>query len=121
MSKRSLDTLWSRHIEDSAQLYGLAGDARNWVDLGSGGGFPGIIVAILAMEFHPERQVTLIESDTRKATFLRTSIRETAINAHVLSNRIETAEPQHAEVLSARALTDLPGLLAFAEAKVVEV
>ena len=115
VSKRSLDTLWSRHIQDSAQLYGFAGDAPGWVDLGSGGGFPGIVVAIIAMEFHPERQITLIESDTRKATFLRTALRETGSKAKVIATRIESAEPQHAEILSALALSDLSSLLAFAE------
>ncbi|WP_370302006.1 16S rRNA (guanine(527)-N(7))-methyltransferase RsmG [Pseudooceanicola sp.] len=115
VSRKSLDALWERHIADSAQIYHLAGDAPNWLDLGSGGGFPGLVVAILATDLHPDRQVTLIESDTRKATFLRTAIRELGLSAQVLAQRIEAAEPQRADILSARALTDLSGLLAFAE------
>ncbi|MEP2029748.1 MAG: 16S rRNA (guanine(527)-N(7))-methyltransferase RsmG [Paracoccaceae bacterium] len=115
VSKSSLDQLWTRHIWDSAQLFELVPRASHWVDLGSGGGFPGLVIASLAAESNPEMKITLIESDQRKAQFLRTVVRETGINATVIVERVEQVEPQRADVLSARALSDLTGLLGFAE------
>jgi len=110
----TLAQAWARHIEDSAQVLAMCpGDARKWVDLGSGGGFPGMVVAILGRELFPELQVTLIESDTRKATFLRTVAREADVSATVLPQRIEEATPQNADVVSARALAPLPVLLGY--------
>ncbi|GGE55404.1 16S rRNA (guanine(527)-N(7))-methyltransferase RsmG [Actibacterium pelagium] len=116
VSKSTLDDAWTRHFVDSAQIFDLTpDDTRHWVDIGSGGGFPGLVVAIMAAEARPEMSTTLIESDLRKATFLRTVIRETGISAKVLSERIEKAPPQQADVLSARALAPLTDLLGFAE------
>ncbi len=115
VSKSSLDDLETRHFADSLQLFSLAAHpVRHWVDVGSGGGFPGLVIAIRAMEAGSPSRVTLIESDQRKAAFLRTVIRETAAPAVVLCDRIETAPPQHADVVSARALTDLSQLLDYA-------
>ena len=111
----TLDTLWTRHILDSAQIFKLADDGvDHWADLGSGGGFPGLVVAILSAEKAPQLRVTLVESDQRKATFLRTVLRETGVTADVRSERIESLEPLNAQVLSARALAPLPRLLEFA-------
>ena len=116
VSKSTIDDAWTRHFVDSAQIFDLTPeDTRHWVDIGSGGGFPGLVVAIMAAEARPEMSTTLIESDLRKATFLRTVIRETGISAKVLSERIEKAPPQQADVLSARALASLTDLLSFAE------
>ncbi|MGO4851760.1 16S rRNA (guanine(527)-N(7))-methyltransferase RsmG [Phaeovulum sp. W22_SRMD_FR3] len=116
VSKSTLSTLWSRHMLDSAQVFALLPQgARHWADLGSGGGFPGLVIAILAAETAPNLQVTLVESDRRKATFLSTVLRETGVTARVLAERIEAVPPLAADVLSARALAALPQLLAFAE------
>lgn len=116
VSKSTIEDAWTRHFVDSAQIFDLTPeDTRHWVDIGSGGGFPGLVVAIMAAEARPEMSTTLIESDLRKATFLRTVIRETGISAKVLSERIEKAPPQQADVLSARALASLTDLLGFAE------
>ncbi|WP_424988213.1 16S rRNA (guanine(527)-N(7))-methyltransferase RsmG [Microbulbifer sp. S227A] len=115
VSRNSLEVLWSRHIVDSVQVFRLREKSGSWVDLGSGGGFPGAVVAILAEEFDPGAAVTLIESDQRKCAFLRTVIRETGVACRVISRRIEQVEPQAADILSARALTNLSGLLEFAE------
>lgn len=115
VSRNSLAALWDRHIRDSLQVFDCAPEGRIWVDMGSGGGFPGLVVAILAAEKRPDMQVTLIESDQRKATFLRTAIRETGIPGRVLSDRIENVPPQAADILSARALADLTTLLGFME------
>ncbi len=116
VSRNSAADLWMRHIQDSMQVSALVPKELNsWSDLGSGGGFPGLVVAILAKENFPMRHVTLIESDQRKSAFLRTAIRELDLSAQVITQRIETASPQHAEVISARALADLPTLLGFFE------
>ena len=77
--------------------------------------FPGLVVAIMAMEHASPGKVTLVEGDTRKCTFLRTVIRETGINASVLNARIENIPPLDADILSARALANLSTLLSFAE------
>jgi 16S rRNA (guanine527-N7)-methyltransferase len=105
-----------RHIVDSAQVFALAPrDATTWADLGSGGGFPGLVVAILARDLAPDMRVTLIESDQRKCTFLRTVLRECEVAARVITQRIEALDPLATDVLSARALALLPLLLEFAE------
>ena len=111
----SVDTLWTRHILDSVQVFSCIDvKAGHWADLGSGGGFPGLVVAILAAEKAPQLRVTLVESDQRKATFLRTVLRETGVTAEVRSDRIEALAPLDAQILSARALAPLPKLLEFA-------
>ncbi|TCP61128.1 16S rRNA (guanine527-N7)-methyltransferase [Rhodovulum bhavnagarense] len=117
VSRKTLDELESRHIADSAQLFDLRpDDACHWVDLGSGGGFPGLVIAILAVDDAPGMRITLIESDQRKATFLRTVARELGLlNVTVINDRIEAVPPQGADVLSARALAALSDLLAFGE------
>ncbi|TNC74298.1 16S rRNA (guanine(527)-N(7))-methyltransferase RsmG [Rubellimicrobium roseum] len=103
--------LWTRHILDSAQLWPLAPpEAQTWADLGSGGGFPGIVVAILAAEAGTPK-VTLIESDQRKCAFLRTAARELGVPVTVLDQRAESAPPQATSVVSARALAPLATLL----------
>lgn len=120
VSKRSLEDLWVRHILDSVQLYGEVENFKHWLDIGSGGGFPGMVIGILSASQFPEMKVTLIESDKRKCTFLKTVARETDTKISVLSERIEQAEPQNADVVSARALADLKNLLEFAERHLVD-
>lgn len=111
----SIPDLWARHIVDSAQLIcGLSvPDQATWVDLGSGGGFPGIVLAIIAKEKHPGLKFTLIESDTRKSAFLKLQTKSFDLNVNVVSKRIENAEPSHADFVSARALAPLKILLGY--------
>ncbi len=111
VSPKSLDMLWTRHFLDSAQLFQHGEHARDWVDLGSGGGFPGAVIAILR---GPDRQTTLIEADQRKAAFLRALARET-VGFDVIAKRIEEAPPQNADVVSARALAPLSQLLPYVD------
>ncbi|MFC3675516.1 16S rRNA (guanine(527)-N(7))-methyltransferase RsmG [Ferrovibrio xuzhouensis] len=119
----TLPDLWQRHFLDSAQLLALAppGTAR-WLDLGSGGGFPGLVIAALGVEAGIAT-VHLVESDQRKATFLREAARAMdlpGVTVHV--KRIEAMEPAalHAamggapDVISARALAPLGDLLGLA-------
>lgn len=116
VSKSTLDQVWSRHFLDSAQIFDLADpSARTWADLGSGGGFPGLVVAILAAGRGRELGMTLVESDTRKAAFLMTVAREAGLTVAVKSERIEALSPLGADILSARALAPLVKLLEFSE------
>jgi len=115
VSKKSLEDIWPRHIWDSWQINELAPkSAKNWLDLGSGGGLPGVLVAIYAKANQLDRQVCLMESDRRKGQFLRTVIRELDLNAVVITERIEVAAVHNADVISARALASLNQLLGFA-------
>jgi 16S rRNA (guanine527-N7)-methyltransferase len=108
----TLSETWSRHILDSAQLARITPIAQRWLDLGSGGGFPGAIIAILLME-HDDASIDLVESNRKKAAFLQTSLGHLKAPAHVHPRRIEdiyTIVPQP-EVITARALAPLPALL----------
>lgn len=109
VSPKTLDNLWTRHFLDSAQVFSHSGPVSHWVDLGSGGGFPGAVVALLA---GPEQKTTLIESDQRKAAFLRNLARETS-GFEVIAARIEEVVPQEADCVSSRALAPLPELLSY--------
>ncbi|WP_106746648.1 16S rRNA (guanine(527)-N(7))-methyltransferase RsmG [Yoonia maritima] len=111
ISPTTIPDLWDRHIVDSAQIYKFAPQTyKKWVDIGSGGGFPGIVMAIIGKSQQPDANFTLIESDQRKATFLRTAARELDLNVKVLAERIENAEQQGADIVSARALSTLSTL-----------
>jgi 16S rRNA (guanine527-N7)-methyltransferase len=115
VSRRSLEDLWTRHILDSVQVFEAVEPVETWLDIGSGGGLPGIIVAIMAAEHAPDMSVTLMESDQRKSAFLRSVARECGVNVAVKAERIEHASPVGAGVLSARALADLSDLLRFSK------
>lgn len=116
VSRNSLDDAWTRHFADSAQLWALRPpQARRWLDLGSGAGFPGLVIAALAAEATPGLEVTLVEADQRKATFLATAAREMGLSVAILTERIEALPPQDADVISARALAALEKLMAFME------
>ena len=116
VSRSTIPLLWERHILDSVQLFALAPpEANHWVDLGSGGGFPGLAIAVLAKQARPDLEVTLVDSDLRKLTFLREAVRMLGLSSRVIGGRIESVPPQGADVLSARALADLPNLLVFAK------
>lgn len=114
VARTTYNDAWSRHILDSAQLLPLAPEnAERWCDLGSGGGLPGLVVAILGAELAPQLAVTLVESDARKAAFLSLISDQLGLNVRVLRDRIERAPPAIANVVSARALAPLPQLLGY--------
>ena len=116
VSRSTLENMWHRHFIDSAPLSQYAPQGANlWADFGSGGGFPGLVIAIPAAAKSPDLQVTLVESDTRKVAFLRTVIRETGISALTINDRVENIPSLKADVVSARALADLLMLLDFAD------
>jgi len=128
VGRNTLPQIWHRHFFDSAQLWPLIveflnetsvsvtdQDAQvNLVDLGSGAGFPGLVIAILAREAAPEMQVHLIESDHRKCAFLREAARITETNVVLHSDRIEDIEPFLANVITARACAPMDQLLSYA-------
>lgn len=110
IARSSLPDIWVRHISDSAQLLPLGPDpVGHWADLGSGGGLPGIVIAILLRD-RPTK-ISLVESDQRKATFLRTCGRELGLTLAIHTTRTESLAPLKADTLSARALAPLPTLL----------
>jgi 16S rRNA (guanine527-N7)-methyltransferase len=115
VSHHALGDLWTRHILDSAQVQRAVPDANVWADFGSGGGFPGIVTAILLAD-RPGCLVHLIESDNRKCAFLRTVSRETDVKTQVHHGRIEAVALtlEGIEAVSARALADMDQLVAWA-------
>lgn len=116
VSKNTLPNLWERHIVDSAQIFAFRTlSARSWADFGAGGGFPGLVVALLAQDTTPDLHVTLIESDLRKASFLRQAARLLNVEVTVLSERAESLMPLNADIVSARAVAPLSDLLFLAQ------
>ncbi|MEX2167104.1 MAG: 16S rRNA (guanine(527)-N(7))-methyltransferase RsmG [Methyloceanibacter sp.] len=113
----TLPAVWSRHFADSAQLRDLAPEARLSLDLGSGAGFPGLVVAILQAGI-PDFRMHLVESNRKKCAFLAEVVRETKAPVDIHAMRIEDlAQSPHRlepDVVSARALAPLPRLLELA-------
>jgi 16S rRNA (guanine527-N7)-methyltransferase len=108
---KTLETLWHRHFLDSAQLFThLPSDTQTLTDIGSGGGFPGLVLAIMAAH-QGGPAVTLVESDARKAAFLREASRVCGAGATIINARAEAVEAPAADVVTARACAPLPRLL----------
>lgn len=110
----TLNTLWTRHIADSLQLLPDIAEAQEIVDVGSGGGFPGLVLAIAA----PSKKFHLVESDTRKASFLREAARLSDASAEVHAERVESVAKRIGtgiHKVTARAFAPLPKLLELSE------
>lgn len=117
VGKSTLEDLWVRHFADSLQVSQAVPEARRWLDLGSGAGFPGLVTAIKYAD-EPDTRVHLIESDQRKCAFLRTVARETAAPARIHCGRLEVILPaldEPIDAVGARALAPLDALLSYAE------
>jgi 16S rRNA (guanine527-N7)-methyltransferase len=115
VSAKTLPEVWRRHVADSGQLVGLFPAVRLWLDLGSGAGFPGLVVAIMGGS---GTIVHLVESNRRKCAFLRQSIRETGAAAIVHEGRVEDVLSDwsgRVEMITARAVATLGSLFALAE------
>ncbi|HEX8417560.1 MAG TPA: 16S rRNA (guanine(527)-N(7))-methyltransferase RsmG [Methylobacterium sp.] len=112
----TLAEVWTRHIADALQLRDLAPGAETWLDLGSGAGIPGLILAIAGRE-RPGFRVDLVESNARKCAFLTETARLTGAPARVHNARIEAVAAEHrgVAVVCARALAPLTQLLAWSE------
>ncbi|ESY30642.1 16S rRNA (guanine(527)-N(7))-methyltransferase RsmG [Mesorhizobium sp. LNJC391B00] len=108
----TLDDVWGRHILDSAQLARIAPQAKRWADLGSGGGFPGLVMAFLLVE-RDGASIDLVESNRKKASFLQAVIGQFGLPARVVARRIDDsyALVSAPEIITARALAALPALL----------
>ena len=114
VGRTTIEGIWTRHVLDSAQLVILIPErAKTLTDLGSGGGFPGLVVAAM----RPDLDVTLIESDARKAAFLGEAGRRMGLEKQpkIVIGRIESVAPAKADVVTARALAPLAQLLEWAE------
>lgn len=110
VSDASLADVWRRHLLDSAQLIGhIPPSARTLIDFGSGAGFPGLVLAMLS-----GLEVTLVESNTRKAAFLREVARATQTAVDVRAVRVETLPPTHFDIITARALASVDALCELA-------
>ncbi|MGD0185346.1 MAG: 16S rRNA (guanine(527)-N(7))-methyltransferase RsmG [Roseiarcus sp.] len=117
ISAASFAEVWTRHIADSAQLLALAPQARRWVDIGSGAGFPGMVIAIQLADA-PGARVHCLESDRRKCAFLREVARATGAAAEIHPVRIESIDPATlapVDAVTARAFAPLPRVLEFAK------
>ena len=116
----TFNELWTRHIADSAQIFQLSPGPRHWIDMGSGGGFPGIITAIFLAELD-DGWVHLVESNQKKAAFLRVALNETGARGTVHPVRIEAAEDvvPSCDRISARALADLDHLLFYSSKRMI--
>ncbi len=112
----TLPHIWSRHILDSAQLMPLAPNAKAWLDIGSGGGFPGAVVAILLKD-RSGSAISLVESNRKKAAFLQTTLASAKTPATIFPIRIEDAAGKvpAPDIVTARALAPLGLLLTLAE------
>lgn len=109
ISPSTIPLIWSRHIVDSAQLLAVApADARTWVDIGTGAGFPGIVAAILF-----DGHVTMVEPRAKRATFLRDAVDMLGIAATVYQARAETAPVERTKIISARAVAAVDALFAM--------
>ena len=107
----TLPHIWTRHFADSAQLLPLAGTGRTWLDIGAGGGFPGLVLAIM----DPTARLTLVESIAKKCRFLEAVRDELGLNDRVTieNRRVETLPRQKFDVITARALASLEQLFAW--------
>ncbi|MGL4729773.1 MAG: 16S rRNA (guanine(527)-N(7))-methyltransferase RsmG [Bosea sp. (in: a-proteobacteria)] len=117
VSDHALGQLWMRHVIDSAQLTSLVAPPLRWLDLGSGGGFPALVIGAIYAE-RDDFRIDLVESNARKCAFLRDTARVMGIQAYVHQARIEDVVDRFAgetDVVSARALAPLPQLVSWCE------
>lgn len=110
VSRASIDEIRNRHIADSLQVSDVVASPARWCDIGSGGGFPGLVIAIC----HEDTAVTLIESDHRKSVFLRHAANRLGVQVTIVTGRIEQVQPCAADIVSARALAPLDRLIPLA-------
>ncbi|CCV04287.1 Ribosomal RNA small subunit methyltransferase G [Mesorhizobium metallidurans STM 2683] len=114
-ARSTQDDVWRRHILDSAQLARIVPEAKNWADLGSGGGFPGLVLAFL-LAGRDGASIDLIESNRKKASFLQAIVGQFNLPARVVARRIDDSYPlvPAPQIVTARALAPLPVLLSLA-------
>lgn len=114
VAKSTLNDVWQRHIIDSLQIANVAKEDGQWIDLGSGGGLPGLVIAAIKAEISPKTHVTMVESDQRKCAFIAATADAMNLDVTIQCRRIEESTSRTYDVVSARALSSLPSLLELA-------
>ena len=112
VSPNTIVDLWERHFLDSAQIVNhVVASGKKWVDIGAGAGFPGLVVALLLRDRKIECDIVLVEKNTKKVFFLYEVIRKLSLNVKVINNNVENIEPLNADILTARAFSELKKLI----------
>ena len=115
VSKNTLVDIWERHFLDSGQIIEhVEASGKRWVDVGSGAGFPGLVVALLLRDRKIDCNLVLVEKNQKKVLFLNEVIRKLNLNVKVVNNNIYTLEPLNADILTARAFSELNNLIEIA-------
>ena len=116
ISPNTIDEIWHRHFADSVGLYNhIPSSVKTIADVGSGGGLPAIVCAIIAKGRNQDLHITMIESDNKKCMFLKECIRILKLNATVINDRIENVKGEQFDLMTARALADFTTLLFMAD------
>ena len=112
VSRKSINTSWNRHFLDSAQLWlYLPQKANTWLDFGSGAGFPGLVVALIARELKPSLKIIVVEKNKKKVIFLNEVVNKIGLNVEIISKNVDLIESQKADVITSRAFGKLDHLL----------
>ena len=112
VSKNTLVDIWERHFLDSGQIIKhVEVSGKRWVDVGSGAGFPGLVVALLLRDRKIDCDLVLVEKNPKKGFFLKEVIRKLNLSVEVVNDNIDTLEPLNADILTARAFSELNNLI----------
>ena len=115
VSKNTLVDIWERHFLDSGQIIKhVEASGKRWVDLGSGAGFPGLVVALLLRDRKIDCDLVLVEKNSKKGFFLNEVIRKLNLSVEVVNDNIDNLEPLNADILTARAFSELNNLIEIA-------
>ena len=115
VSKNTLVDVWERHFLDSGQIIKhLEASGKRWVDVGSGAGFPGLVVALLLRDRKIDCDLVLVEKNPKKCFFLNEIIRKLNLSVEVVNDNIYTLEPLNADILTTRAFSELNNLIEIA-------
>ena len=115
VSKHTLIDIWERHFLDSGQIIiNVEASGKRWVDVGSGAGFPGLVVALLLRDRKVDCDLVLVEKHPKKVFFLKEVIRRLNLSVEVVNDNIYTLEPLNADILTARAFSELNNLMEIA-------
>lgn len=114
VSKTTLEDAWNRHFLDSAQLFSyIPNNAKTMYDFGSGAGFPGMVIAVLASEKLPNLRINLVESITKKTVYLNAVKEKLGLDVTIYNDRIEKLPIEKADIITSRALASLSELLEY--------
>ena len=115
VSKNTLVDIWERHFLDSGQVIKhVDASGKRWVDVGSGAGFPGLVVALLLRDRKIDCDLVLVEKNPKKGFFLKEVIRKLNLSVEVVNDNIDILEPLNADILTARAFSELNNLIEIA-------